>query len=91
MKIHVSHILVTYQYEAEDLLKKIAEGVPFPELAQRYSTCPSGKQGGDLGPVESRRLDEDFASAAIKLSVGEVSPIVRTRFGYHLIQKIAEL
>lgn len=91
MKIHVSHILVTYQYEAEDLLKKIAEGQSFSELAQRHSMCPSSKQGGDLGPVDSRRLDEDFAEAAKKLAVGEVSPIVRTRFGYHLIQKIKEL
>jgi parvulin-like peptidyl-prolyl isomerase len=88
MKLHVSHILVTYQYEAEDLLKKLNEGASFSELAQKYSICPSAKQGGDLGSVDSRRLDEDFAEAALQLKMGEVSPIVRTRFGYHLIQKI---
>jgi peptidyl-prolyl cis-trans isomerase C len=85
MKIHVSHILVTYQYEAEDLLKKLSEGEAFEELARRFSKCPSSQQGGDLGPVDSRRLDETFAEAALLLEVGQISSIVRTRFGYHLI------
>jgi peptidyl-prolyl cis-trans isomerase C len=89
MKIHVSHILVTYQYEAEDLLKKIKEGADFAELARKYSQCGSASQGGDLGPVESRRLDEAFAEAACALSEGEISPVVRSRFGYHLIKKIS--
>ncbi|MBY0386200.1 peptidyl-prolyl cis-trans isomerase [bacterium] len=90
MKLHVSHILVTYQYEAEDLLKKLKEGASFAELAMKYSLCPSGKQGGDLGPLDSRRLDEDFAEAASQLKMGDTSPIVRTRFGYHLIQKMSD-
>lgn len=88
MKIHVSHILVTYQYEAEDLLKKIAEGVAFEELARRHSQCGSASSGGDLGEIEERRLDETFAEAAQDLKVGEISPVVKTRFGYHLIKKI---
>ena len=89
MTLHVSHILVTYQYEAEDLLKKVKEGVAFEDLAQRYSQCPSRQRGGDLGPIDSRRLDPDFAEAAEGLKVGEISPIVRTRFGYHLIRRNA--
>lgn len=90
MKLHVSHILVTYQYEAEDLLKKLKEGASFADLARKHSLCPSGKQGGDLGLVDSRRLDEDFATAAGQLKTGDISPVVRTRFGYHLIQKISD-
>lgn len=81
---------MTYQYEAEDLLKKLKEGASFSELAQKYSICPSAKQGGDLGPVDSRRLDVDFAEAAGLLKMGDISPIVRTRFGFHLIQKISD-
>jgi parvulin-like peptidyl-prolyl isomerase len=91
MKIHVSHILVTYQYEAEDLLKKINEGHAFEEMAQRYSKCPSAQRGGDLGPIDSRRLDETFAEAALALKDNEISPIVRTRFGFHLIKKNNEV
>ncbi len=88
MKIHVSHILVTYQYEAEDLLKKIAEGRSFEELAQRHSQCGSASGGGDLGEVNERRLDATFAEVASGLKVGEISPIVKTRFGFHLIKKV---
>lgn len=88
MKIHVSHILVTYQYEAEDLLKKIAEGMPFEDLARRHSQCGSASVGGDLGEVDERRLDPTFAEAAAELQVGAISPVVKTRFGYHLIKKI---
>jgi len=86
--LHVSHILVENRYEAEDLIKKLAEGESFEALARRFSKCPSSKMGGDLGPVDSRRLDNTFAEAAEILKPGEVSPIVRTRFGYHLIKKI---
>ena len=89
MKIHVSHILVTYQYEAEDLLKKIDEGADFSDLARRFSKCGSAARGGDLGPVDGGRLDEAFAEAAAGLSIGEISPVVRSRFGYHLIKKIS--
>lgn len=87
MKIHVSHILVENKYEAEDLLRKLSEGVSFEVLAQKFSKCPSGKRGGDLGEVESHRLDSDFADAAAALKSGEISGIVKTRFGHHLIKK----
>ena len=49
MKIKARHILVVQEFEAADLLKKIAEGKSFEELAAKFSTCPSGKKGGDLG------------------------------------------
>ena len=80
---------MTYQYEAEDLLKKIADGADFSDLARRFSKCGSASRGGDLGPVESGRLDEAFAEAAGLLAAGEISPVVRSRFGYHLIKKIS--
>lgn len=80
---------MTYQYEAEDLLKKIQGGADFSDLARRFSKCGSASQGGDLGPVDSARLDESFAEAACALSVGEISTAVRSRFGYHLIKKIS--
>ncbi len=89
MKIHVKHILVQHSYEAEDLLRKIQSGESFEKLAERFSNCPSAKQGGDLGPIDSRRLDSVFVEAAEALNVGETSQPVRTRFGYHLIQKIS--
>lgn len=81
-----SHILVTHQYEAEDVLKLLAKGRPFDELARRYSTCSSAASGGDLGELKPGRADEDFEDAAFALKPGQqsVKP-VRTKFGYHII------
>ena len=87
---HVRHILVKAQYEAEDLLKKINEGFDFAELAQKFSTCPSAKNGGDLGPIRPGQADEDFEEASVKLKVDEITQKpIRTKFGYHLIKRIA--
>lgn len=88
MKLHVAHILVTHQYEAEDLLKKLKDGAAFEDLAKKHSHCPSAPHGGDLGALDPRRLDPDFAEIAESLSPGEISKTVRTRFGYHLIKKL---
>lgn len=88
--IRVHHILVSKEYEAQDLLRSLQEGKSFEELATRYSTCPSSKQGGDLGDVNPNRLDDDFADAALALKAGETTAKpVRTRFGYHLIKRIS--
>lgn len=81
-----SHILVTHQYEAEDVLKLLAKGRPFDELARRYSTCSSAASGGDLGELKPGRADEDFEDAAFALKPGQQSTKpVRTKFGYHII------
>ena len=88
MKIGVSHILVAHQYEAEDILKALASGKIFEDLAHKYSMCSSANQGGDLGLIESSRLDSQFEEAAILLKVGQVtSKPIRTKFGYHIIKR----
>lgn len=86
MKMQLSHILVKERYEAEDLQRKLKEGAAFNELARKYSTCPSAERGGSLGNIELKRLVAEFADAAEQLKVGEVSGIVRTQFGHHLIR-----
>lgn len=90
MKIHVAHILFEQKFEADDVLRKLQDGADFFELAKKYSKCPSSSQGGDLGIIDVRRLDPDFVDAATVIKVGQISPIVRTRFGYHLIKKMTE-
>lgn len=87
MKRRLKHILVKNRYEAEDIQRLLKEGKAFDSLARLYSTCASAPQGGDLGEIDLRRLDPDFAEAAEVLSPGALSPIVKTRFGYHLIQR----
>lgn len=88
MKIRASHILVQHQYEAEDLLRSLASGKDFSELAKKHSRCPSASSGGDLGVFSSGRMDETFEEAAFALKVGEITPKpIRTKFGYHLIKR----
>lgn len=86
-KIKVSHILLDQKYEAEDVLKKLQSGGDFFDLAARFSQCSSARQGGFLGEVASHRLDPEFAEAALDLQPNEVSGVVRTRFGYHIIKR----
>ena len=89
MNIKARHILVEQEYEAKDILKKIEEGKSFEELAKSFSKCPSSKKGGDLGEFGKGRMVKSFEDAAFALQVNEVSPPVRTQFGYHLIQRYA--
>lgn len=83
----IRHILVEHKYQAEDLTRLLKNGDDFALLAQKYSSCPSAKAGGDLGDLTGKSLDEDFEFAAKQLKTGEISGPVRTRFGYHLIQR----
>lgn len=89
MQIKASHILVENEYEAQDLIKKLGEGSTFEELAQKFSKCPSGKRGGSLGEFGKGRMVPSFEEAAFALEVNQVSPPVRTQFGYHLIRRDA--
>jgi peptidyl-prolyl cis-trans isomerase C len=85
--LKASHILVRHEYEAKDLLKKLAEGKAFEELAKDYSLCPSSKNGGKLGEFPRGRMVPAFEKSLLAMKTGEVSGIVRTQFGYHLIRR----
>lgn len=87
MKIKARHILVEQEFEAQDLVKKLGEGSSFEDLAGKFSKCPSGRRGGDLGEFGKGRMVKSFEDAAFALGVNEVSGPVRTQFGYHLIQR----
>ena len=87
VKIGARHILVEHEYECQDLIKKLGEGSSFEDLAAKFSKCPSKARGGDLGEFERGRMVAPFDEAAFALDLNQISPPVRTRFGYHLIQR----
>jgi len=87
-KITASHILVEQAYEIEDLQKKLNEGISFEKLAQDFSKCPSGKDGGHLGEFTKGMMVKPFETAAFALNVGEISQAVKTQFGHHLIKRL---
>ncbi len=57
----------------------------FAEAAMLYSDCPSGSDGGDLGEFGRGQMVRPFEDAAFSLTVGQISGIVETQFGFHLI------
>jgi len=82
----ISDSLVTLQ-TAQDVLSKLKSGTPFEELAAQFSDDPGSKtRGGDLGFFERRRMVQPFDSAVFSLKVGEVTDLVRTQFGWHIIK-----
>ena len=86
--IAARHILVDQKFEAEDILKKIESGEDFEKLAKDHSTCGSSQDGGNLGEFRKGMMVPDFEKTAFALEIGEVSGIVPTRFGYHIIKRI---
>ena len=88
MKLKAKHILLRHEYEAKDVLKKLEEGKPFEELARDFSICPSSSRGGDLGEFPQGRMIPAFEKALLELKQGEVSGIVRTQFGHHIIKRL---
>lgn len=93
-----SHILIKCdpaatteeQKAAREKLEKIGADiksgkVKFEDAAKQYSDCPSKEQGGDLGEFTFEKMTPAFSVAAFKDKTGELTPIVRTEFGFHLI------
>lgn len=85
MKMGAKHILVDHEYEITDLQKKLNSGESFEKLAEDFSNCPSGKDGGDLGEFSKGMMVAPFEKAVLGLEVGQVSSAIKTQFGYHLI------
>lgn len=98
VQVHAAHILIKVSPFADDeirqlakeriraIQKKIQAGEDFAQLAKTYSEGPSKVNGGDLGYFSGAQMAPAFATAALSLQPGEVSDVVTTQFGYHLIK-----
>jgi len=76
--------------KAEDLRKQILAGAKFEDLAKKESDdTGSGAQGGDLGSFGHGQMVPEFEKAAFEGKVGELTPVVRTQYGYHVIQVLS--
>ena len=87
-KVHCAHILVKTEKEAKTVLDELDKGEKFANIAKKVSLCPSGKRGGDLGTFSRGRMVKEFEKAAFSLQKGQISPIVRTKYGYHIIKRL---
>ena len=84
-QVKARHILLKDETEAKKVAAELQKGADFTTLARDKSSCPSAAQGGDLGFFTRNRMVKEFADAAFTLKKGEVSPPIKTKFGYHII------
>jgi peptidyl-prolyl cis-trans isomerase C len=97
-KVRASHILLKVDPKGPEatrkqaegriagLLKRARSGEDFAQLATKHSQDGSAQQGGDLGYFERREMVPAFSDVAFKLKPGEISDVVTTDFGYHIIK-----
>lgn len=81
-----SHILVKTEEQAKHIMKRLTDGEEFAAVAKRFSSCPSGKSGGDLGWFGKGMMVPEFEKIAFEEEVGKVVGPVKTQFGYHVIK-----
>ena len=97
-RVLAQHILITpkdstpeakaaARAKLEEIRDRVKNGADFGDEATAHSDCPSGKNGGSLGWFSRGMMVPAFENAAFGMSVGDVSDIVETQFGYHLIYK----
>ena len=66
----------------------VKKGEKFTKIATEVSLCPSRKKGGDLGKFSRGMMVKEFENAAFALEKGEISAIVKTKFGFHIIKRL---
>jgi parvulin-like peptidyl-prolyl isomerase len=100
--VAASHILITHEDAqrttskrdrkearklAEQILKELKSGKEFAELARQHSDGPSGPKGGELGRFTRGQMVPEFDQAGFNLKPDELSAVVETQFGYHIIKR----
>ncbi len=95
-QVRASHILLKsntddgssakVKEKLQKIRARVEKGEDFAALAREFSECPSNKRGGDLGFFKRGQMVGPFENTAFALEPGEMSNIVKTRFGYHLIK-----
>jgi parvulin-like peptidyl-prolyl isomerase len=91
LEIKAKHILLASRAEAEKIVAELKNGANFSKLAKEYSIDPiSAQRGGEIGPFTKGDLIPEFEKAVFPLKVGQISDIVETQFGFHIITKVSE-
>jgi peptidyl-prolyl cis-trans isomerase C len=85
-QLRTSHILVKSEPAAQDILAQLKKGANFEELARKNSVDGSASKGGDLGWFSKGTMVPEFEQAAWSLKEGEISGIVKTQYGFHIIK-----
>jgi len=84
--IRASHILTSTEEDAKAAQEELNAGSNFADTAKKYSKDLTKDRGGDLGYFNKGQMIPEFEKACFSLNIGDVSPIIKTRFGYHIIE-----
>lgn len=79
------HILVKHKEQADDIMAQLKKGAKFQTLAKKYSNCPSGKKGGDLGEFKKGQMVPQFDKLAFTAEI-LMPQLVKTKFGWHVVK-----
>ncbi|MCX5781891.1 MAG: peptidylprolyl isomerase, partial [Elusimicrobia bacterium] len=91
VEITAKHILLNTVEEAKKVLERIKSGEDFSKLARELSKdSVSAGKGGLIGPFKKGDLVPEFEKAVFPLKINEVSDVIKTQFGYHIIKKVSE-
>jgi parvulin-like peptidyl-prolyl isomerase len=88
MQYNIRHILLPDETLALSVLSRLNSGEDFSTLATQFSVGPSAASGGNLGWMSRGMASPDFMEAVCQLSTGEISGVVKTPMGYHIIQLV---
>ena len=80
------HILVDSEEKCQQLKDEILTGADFADIAKQHSTCPSGRDGGDLGEFGPGQMVREFDEVVFSSELNTVHGPVQTQFGYHLLE-----
>ncbi len=80
------HLLVATEDQCNDIKQQIADGADFAEMAKQHSSCPSGRNGGELGEFGRGQMVKEFDEVVFSAPVNTVQVPVKTQFGYHLLE-----
>ncbi|MGP4845528.1 peptidylprolyl isomerase [Marinobacter sp. 1Y8] len=80
------HILVDSEAKCNELKAEIEGGKDFAEVAKQHSSCPSGRNGGDLGSFGQGQMVPEFDKVVFNDELNKVHGPVKTQFGYHLLE-----
>jgi peptidyl-prolyl cis-trans isomerase C len=80
------HILVSTEEQCNELKAAIESGADFAQVAKEHSSCPSSRDGGNLGTFGPGQMVREFDEVVFSAPVNVVQGPVKTQFGYHLVE-----